>query len=84
MLKDKMTTTSSTPDVTELILIGQFRKCESIKKSGRHGFRQEKRAATQENIRAMLKLGLIAGYEETDIRVWKNTKTQTKLGGDLI
>ena len=29
-----MTTTSSTPDVTELILIGQFRKCESIKKVG--------------------------------------------------
>ena len=40
MPKDKMATTSSTPDVTELILIGQFRKCESIKKSGRHGFRR--------------------------------------------
>ena len=24
-------------------------------------------------MRAMLKLGLIAGYKETDIRVWKNT-----------
>ena len=35
------------------------------------------------SIRAMLKLGMIAGYEETDIRVWKNTKKQTELS-DLI
>ena len=34
-----MTTTSSTPETTELILIGQFRKCQSIQKCGRHGFR---------------------------------------------
>ena len=34
-----MTTTSSTPDTTELILIGQFRKGQSIQKCGRHGFR---------------------------------------------
>ena len=34
-----MTTTRSTPDTTELILIGQFRKCQSIQKCGRHGFR---------------------------------------------
>ena len=63
-------------------------QCQSIKNSGRHGFRRR----IWSGPRTVLKLGLVAGYEETDIRVWKNTlrciikiisKTQTELS-DLI
>ena len=51
-------------------------QCQSIKNSGRHGFRRRIWSGpilASGDIRAVQKLGLVAGYEETDIRVWKNT-----------
>ena len=86
-----MTTTCSMPDTTELILIGQFRKCQSIQRCGRHGFRGRIwsgpiLASGDISIRAMLKLGLMAGYEETEtfryfIKII--SKTQTELSDSI-
>ena len=82
-------TTSSMPDTTELILIGQFRKCQSIQKCGRHGFQGRIWSGpilASGDIREILKLGLVAGYEETEtfrcfIKIISKTLTELS---DLI
>ena len=82
-----MTTTSSMPDTTELILIGQFRKCQSIQKCGRHGFRGKIRSGPilasgdKREQRSDAKIGPVAGYEETEtfrcfIKIISKTQTE--------